>query len=186
MDEPTLSVLSIPIDPSRAVGGQVQPGHKIDVWALPVLKSTDSPTDTLTATLILAAVRVVDVRSSQGQAVARQAQAVPGQYSGAAEQPGSSSQSAPLQILTLALPPSQTETLMAWQSAAQNGQATLWTALAPLVRPTPTQEETPPPYPDPDGRTYLDGAPPDGHPHATQDYYGGYHGHRGAAPARAR
>jgi Flp pilus assembly protein CpaB len=143
VSDPTLSVVSVPVDPARAVGGQVQPGHSLDIWALPELRADAAPTETLTATLVLAAAPVVDVRSSQGRAVARQAQAVPGQYTAGDEQATANSQQAPLQILTLALPVTQTETLMSWLTAAENGRAVLWTALAPLVRPTPSPQPLP-------------------------------------------
>jgi hypothetical protein len=143
VDDPQLAVVSLPVDPTRAVGGQVQPGHMIDVWALPLISRQDNVTATLTATLVLADAPVVDVRTDQGQAVARQAQAVPGQYTAGDEQQNTNAQRAPLQILTVALPVSQTETLLNWLTAEENGQAVLWTALAPLSRPAPrnTQAE---------------------------------------------
>ncbi len=134
VDDPALVVVSLPSDPTRAVGGQVQPGHRIDVWALPRVRGADAGlTRTLTATLVVQDAPVVDVRSSQGQAVARQAQAVPGQYVAGDEQ--QTAQRVPLQILTVALPLTQTETLLHWLTAEENGQVILWTALAPLVRP---------------------------------------------------
>ena len=141
--DPTLSVVSVPVDPARAVGGQVQPGHKVDIWALPALRADAAPTETLTATLVLLDTPVVDVRSSQGRAVARQAQAVPGQYTTGDEQTNANSQQAPLQILTVALPVTETEVLMSWLTAEENGQAVLWTALAPLVRPESRQQAAP-------------------------------------------
>ena len=159
VSDPTLSVVSVPVDPARAVGGQVQPGHKVDIWALPALRADAAPTETLTATLVLLDTPVVDVRSSQGRAVARQVQAVPGQYTTGDEQTNANSQQAPLQILTVALPVTETEVLMSWLTAEENGQAVLWTALAPLTRPTPplrplqkvaeSEEGTPPPTPTP-------------------------------------
>jgi Flp pilus assembly protein CpaB len=142
VSDPALSVVSVPVDPARAVGGQVQPGHTVDIWALPKLGTDVGPTATLTATLVLEDTPVVDVRTSQGQAVARQAQAVPGQYTAGDEQQPSTSQQAPLQILTVALPVTETETLMGWLTAEENGRAVLWTALAPLVRPEPRQQTT--------------------------------------------
>lgn len=138
VDDPELVVVSLPIDPARAVGGQVQPGHRVDVWALPRLRGAETAlTRALAATLVVQDAPVVDVRSNQGQAVARQAQAVPGQYVAADEQ--QTAQRAPLQILTVALPLTQTEALLSWMTAEENGQVTLWTALAPLVRPVPPQ-----------------------------------------------
>lgn len=153
--DPTLSVVSMPVDPARAVGGQVQPGHTVDIWALPSIRERTATSQTLTATLVLQAAPVVDVRSSQGQAVARQAQAVPGQYTAGDEQQNTTAQRAPLQILTVALPVTHTETLMIWLTAEENGQAVLWTALAPLVRPT----LSPKPLPDSIVSEDIDAAP---------------------------
>ena len=128
--DPTLSVVSVPVDPARAVGGQIQPGHIVDIWVLPEAQTTTG----LTATLVLADVPVVDVRTSQGQAVARQAQALPGQYTADTQSPSTSGPRTPLQILTVALPVTETEILMGWLTAEEQGRAILWTALAPLVR----------------------------------------------------
>jgi Flp pilus assembly protein CpaB len=146
--DPALSVVSVPVDPARAVGGQVQPGHTVDIWALPELGADATMTEALTATLVITNAPVVDVRSSQGRAVARQAQAVPGQYTAGDEQANANNQQAPLQILTLALPLTRTEILMHWLTAEENGRAVLWTALAPLVRPTPVVSSS---MPLPDG-----------------------------------
>jgi Flp pilus assembly protein CpaB len=143
VSDPALSVVSVPVDPARAVGGQVQPGHTVDIWALPELGADAGPTATLTATLVLQDAPVVDVRTSQGQAVARQAQAIPGQYTAGDEQQPRTGQQAPLQILTVALPVTETETLLGWLTAEENGRAVLWTALAPLVRPEPRQQTMP-------------------------------------------
>ncbi len=149
VDDPQLAVVSLPVDPTRAVGGQVQPGHRIDIWSLPLISRQNHVTPTLTATLVLQDATVVDVRTNQGQAVARQAQAVPGQYTAGDEQQNASGQRAPLQILTVALPVTQTETLLNWLTAEENGQAVLWTALAPLSRPVPRNTQAEPEQPDP-------------------------------------
>lgn len=135
VDDPTLVVAALPVDPARAVGGQIQPGHSIDLWQLPLrrqgLQEAAAP---VTPTLVLTQVLVVDVRGAAGQAVARQPQAVPGEP---ARQAGTQPpQTLPLQILTVALPVSQTATLMEVIAADQSHTALLWVALAPLVRPS--------------------------------------------------
>ncbi len=175
VEDPALVVAALPVDPARAVGGQVQPGHTLDLWQLPQ-RHTGLVADAapLTPTLVLTNVRVVDVRSAAGQAVARQPQAVPGQVAGGATQ--AQQQALPLQILTVAVPVSQTQPLMALIAADQSNTAYLWVALAPLVRPalpdsslpepllplsTPTAApvsptRTPTPRPTPTGMPALD------------------------------
>jgi hypothetical protein len=138
VDDPTLVVVSVPLSPDRAVGGQVQPGHRVDVWSLPRPRTTQGLEQTpLTATLILTDALVVDVRASQGQAVSRQPQAVPGQLT-TTDQAQNQQQAAsniPLQIMTFALPVTQTTVLLDAVAQAENGVAILWAALAPLTRP---------------------------------------------------
>ncbi len=135
VDDPQLVVVSVPLSPDRAVGGQIQPGHRVDVWTLPLTRQREDVV--LTATLVLTDVLVVDVRASQGQAVARQPQAVPGQIQpqNAGAQPSSAAQGSPLQILTVALPVTHTTRLLDTLAATENGLGTLWIALAPVVRP---------------------------------------------------
>ena len=138
VDDPTLVVVSVPLSPDRAVGGQVQPGHRVDVWLLPRPRTvTAQETLPLSATLILTDALVVDVRASQGQAVSRQPQAVPGQLSATneAQNQQQAASNVPLQIMTFALPLTQTTVLLDAVAQAENGVAILWAALAPLTRP---------------------------------------------------
>jgi len=138
VDDPTLVVVSVPLSPDRAVGGQVQPGHRVDVWSLPRPRTTQGLEQTpLTATLILTDALVVDVRASQGQAVSRQPQAVPGQLTTTdeAQNQQQAASNVPLQIMTFALPVTQTTVLLDAVAQAENGVAILWAALAPLTRP---------------------------------------------------
>ena len=138
VDDPTLVVVSVPLSPDRAVGGQVQPGHRVDVWSLPRPRTTQGLEQTpLTATLILTDALVVDVRASQGQAVSRQPQAVPGQLTttNEAQNQQQAASNVPLQIMTFALPVTQTTVLLDAVAQAENGVAILWAALAPLTRP---------------------------------------------------
>jgi Flp pilus assembly protein CpaB len=142
VEDPELIVTSLPVDPARAVGGQVQPGHRVDVWRLPVTRGRTLSTEggervPVTATLVLSDVLVVDVRAAQGQAVARRPQAVPGQLSGSEAQQEATTQSSPLQILTVALPVTQTQVLFDLLAGEENNEARVWVALAPLVRVAP-------------------------------------------------
>jgi len=140
VDDSALVVAALPVDPARAVGGQIQPGHHIDLWQLPKLRQGDVETTGITPTLVLSDVLVVDVRGSSGQAVARLPQAVPGEV---AAQGTSQQQALPLQILTVAVPVTQTETLMALVAADRSNDAFLWVALAPLVRPAQPEQTLP-------------------------------------------
>ncbi len=148
VDDPALVVVSVPVEPARAVGGQVQPGQRVDLWTLPLVRNRQTET-VLTATLVLSDVLVVDVRASQGQATTRQPQAVPEQLAAqptAQATPQSQQQTVPLQILTVALPVTQTTVLLDAVAAVENGAATLWVAFAPLARPAPqlSQAAVPP------------------------------------------
>ena len=160
VDDPALVVVSVPLTPDRAVGGQVQPGHRVDVWRLPRLRSAQTLEQLpITATLVLSDVLVVDVRASQGQAVARQPQAVPGQLAPSeAQNQQQTTANVPLQIMTFALPVTQTTLLLDTLAAVENGVAGLWIALAPVARPAPALAPAPiaepaspalPPTPEP-------------------------------------
>lgn len=140
VDDPALVVVALPVDPARAVGGQIQPGHHIDLWQLPKLRQGEMETNAITPTLVLSDVLVVDVRGSSGQAVSRLPQAVPGEM---AAQGTSQQQALPLQILTVAVPVTQTETLMALVAADRSNDAFLWVALAPLARPAQPEQTLP-------------------------------------------
>jgi Flp pilus assembly protein CpaB len=162
VDDPALVVAALPVDPARAVGGQIQPGHHIDLWQLPQRRESRETATSITPTLVLTDVLVVDVRASSGQAVARRPQAVPGEVAAAET---SQQQALPLQILTVALPISRTETLMALIAADRSNDAFLWVALAPLTRPIPPAKALPDPLaalPTP-----TPSAPPPATPEAT-------------------
>ncbi len=153
--DPTLTVISLPVDPARAVGGQLQPGHQIDLWQVPLARAgAAGEAPRLTPTLVLSAVQVVDVRGASGQAVARQPQAVPGQAAGQSAPAGAA---LPLHILTVAVPVSQTQPLLSLIAAEHSQQAALWVALAPLVRPAGPAAALPPSTPPPPGASL---APP--------------------------
>lgn len=150
VDDPALSVVSFPVNPARAVGGQLQPGHHVDIWRLAGIRPTSqiSLTDLIqqqwaTATLMVANAPVVDVRSSSGVAVARQPQAVPGRLDDASKSSSTSSSSsssgATLQILTVGVPPSIAQEILALVAAEDQAGMTLWITLSPLT-PTLTSE----------------------------------------------
>ena len=136
VDDPSLAVVSFPVNPARAVGGQLQPGHHVDIWRLGGVKPTTSITLTeltarqwATATLIITNVPVVDVRASSGAAVARQPQAVPGQVSSGS----TSSSSSALQILTVGVPPDVARDILALVAEEDQSGFVLWVTLSPLT-----------------------------------------------------
>ncbi len=146
VDDPTLEVVSFPVNPARAVGGQVQPGHHVDLWRLAGVRPTTAITLTeltarqwATATLIVANAPVVDVRSASGAAVARQPQAVPGKVDSGASAPASSSATAALQILTVGVPPDTARDILALVAEEDQADFVLWVTLSPLTSTLPSE-----------------------------------------------
>lgn len=144
-DDPTLAVVSFPIDPSRGVGGQLQSGHHIDIWRLVGVRPSSAvtltemaATDWSTATLLVEAATVVDVRAQSGQAVARSPQALPGYVD---EDGQRRSSSGSLQIVTVAVPPDVARDILALVAEEQAG-AELWVSLSPLVPQPPVTAST--------------------------------------------
>jgi Flp pilus assembly protein CpaB len=148
VDDPSLAVVSFPVNPARAVGGQLQPGHHVDVWRLGGVKPTNSITLTelsahqwATATLIVANAPVVDVRASSGAAVARQPQAVPGKVDGGSSSSSSSSSTA-LQILTVGVPPDVARDILALVAEEDQSGFVLWVTLSPLTNTLESEVKT--------------------------------------------
>lgn len=158
-EDPALTVVSFPVDPARAVGGQIQPGHRVDVWRLVAVRpSATTPLSEIltgqwaTATLLVEGVPVVDVRAAGGGAVARQPQAVPGQVD-AGDSARSASSQPSLQVLTVAVPPAVAQEILSLVAQERAG-AELWVSLSPLVRedtlaPAPTVGADPAPLAEP-------------------------------------
>jgi len=140
VDDPALEVVSFPVDPARAVGGQLQPGHRVDIWRLVAVRPSSGITLTeltagqwATATLLIKDVPVVDVRAATGLAVARSPQALPGQVE---QEERRTSSPGTLQILTVAVPRQVAREILALVAEEQAG-AELWISLAPLGAPSP-------------------------------------------------
>jgi len=135
-DDPTAEVISFPVDPAKAVGGQLQPGNHVDIWRL--LAARSPATDDIgelaagiyaTATLLAENVPVVDVRAGSGQPYARQPQAVPGDVTQNQQQ---STSGLALQILTVAVPRDAAQVILSLV-AEQRAGMDLWVTLAPLT-----------------------------------------------------
>ena len=136
--DPSLEVVSFPVDPAKAVGGQVQAGHRIHVYraisqGLPEGARDMTPQDLLA--LDLAAVEVlaedvlvVDVRNSQGQPVQ-----IP-ETDQEGTMPGSRSQNVPLQIVTVAASHQEAAEIVRLVAEGR-AQVALWVSLSPLTGP---------------------------------------------------
>lgn len=140
-DDPALEVVSFPVDPERAVGGQIQIGHRVNVYRVHKADSVNQvphmPTTGETvvvpvgdrgaqAELLAGGIPVVDVRAKQGEPANRTA--APSQI----EQSARPEPSKPLQILTVAVDP---ETARSLVELAVESEYEIWVSLAPLVEP---------------------------------------------------
>jgi Flp pilus assembly protein CpaB len=119
VEDSSLEVVSFPVEPHRAVGGQVQPGHRVDIWRLSREEG---------ARLLVEGALVVDVRAGSGQPYARQPQAVPGKPD---TDSSSSSSGTALQIITVAASREVVRAILGL--VAEKGNAELWVSLAPLT-----------------------------------------------------
>jgi Flp pilus assembly protein CpaB len=125
-------VVSIPVEPVSAVGGQIHIGQRVNLYQM-----TDQPEagaasvdrsnegKTLQVKQIAASILVVDVRSSQGLA----ADSLQDQKEESSSMAGGK-QVEQTQILTLALPPEQVQDVLRAVAAAKKQGGLLWTTLA--------------------------------------------------------
>jgi len=145
--DPTLEIVSIPVDPTRAVGGQLRIGQVVNVYR--AARGRETPGEATPAALLeargaevelLAVAPVVDVRSGRGEPVGVGAKA-PSQMEREARPRGNER---PLQIVTLAVRPEVAEELIRL-AVEQEGQSyELWLSLAPLPPTEPTMAGRPP------------------------------------------
>jgi hypothetical protein len=139
-DDPALEVVSFPVDPSKAVGGQIQIGHLVNVYRIKKVGTTSAvalprATDETVvvpigekgaeAEVLAEGVAVVDVRAKQGEPANRAA--VPSQI----EQSARPEASKPLQILTVAVPPDVAIHLVEL-AVEEQGDYEIWVSLSPL------------------------------------------------------
>lgn len=149
-DDERMEVVSFPIKPEQAVGGQIKPGQRINIYRL-VLQATpnQSVTNSPDPKVWLAApgagveilqsdVLVVDVRSTQGSPMVSppKAQSQTSEMTTYESNAGSSSDAnKPLTILTVAVPPEVAKDIL--QLAGESHIAArylLWVSLAPIVK----------------------------------------------------
>jgi len=125
-------VVSIPVEPVSAVGGQIHIGQRVNLYQMiDQDESETAATDKskseqrLQVKQIAAGILVVDVRSSQGLA----ADSLQDQGQESASLSGSQ-QVEQTQILTLALPPNQVQEVLRAVATAKKQGGLLWTTLA--------------------------------------------------------
>jgi Flp pilus assembly protein CpaB len=125
-------VVSIPVEPVSAVGGQIHIGQRVNLYQM--MDDDESETaatdkskseQRLQVEQIAASILVVDVRSSQGLA----ADSLQDQGQESASLSGSQ-QVEQTQILTLALPPDQVQEVLRAVATAKKQGGLLWTTLA--------------------------------------------------------
>ncbi len=124
-------VVSIPVEPVSAVGGQIHIGQRVNLYQMMDGESETAATDKskseqrLQVKQIAAGILIVDVRSSQGLA----ADSLQDQEQEGASLSGSQ-QVEQTQILTLALPPDQVQEVLRAVATAKKQGGLLWTTLA--------------------------------------------------------
>jgi hypothetical protein len=124
-------VVSIPVEPVSAVGGQIHIGQRVNLYQMMDGESEPAATDKskseqrLQVKQIAAGILIVDVRSSQGLA----ADSLQDQEQESASLSGSQ-QVEQTQILTLALPPDQVQEVLRAVAIAKKQGGLIWTTLA--------------------------------------------------------
>ena len=146
-DDPTLEVVSFPVDPARAVGGQVRIGHRVNVYRVLRLKTPALPEGEAIplaalkgaeAEVLAEAVPVVDVRSRSGEPAG--ARTAPSEIERSARP--DRQQQRPLQILAVAVDHATAEKLVEL-AVEEEGDYELWVTLAPLTTTVAVVEVSP-------------------------------------------
>ncbi len=122
-----LEVVSIPVAPVSAVGGQIQIGQRVNLYRMIEKQGEEgegSSTKAIAVEVIASSVLVVDVRNSQG------AQAGPANHQQESGALGSEEQLEQVQILTLALEPGLVGSVLEAVATAEKQGGLLWTTLA--------------------------------------------------------
>lgn len=127
----SFEVLSIPVDPVSAVGGQIRIGEHVNLYQVLTEQSNsegsflpDNVQSTFKVELIAGDILVVDVRNSQGVA------ATTNQKNEAGSAFTGSTQAEQVQILTLAVKPEMVEIILDAVAASKKQGGLLWTTLA--------------------------------------------------------
>lgn len=138
-------VVSFPVRPEKAVGGQVRRGHIIILYRIALAQSTPRETDPAAllarrgaeVEVLADNLRVVDVRSSQGEPAGTERPAGTTQEERqAAGRPGG----APVTIITVEAPPAVAQEIVRLQGETKE-RYDLWVALAPAAQSQVSGEE---------------------------------------------
>ena len=126
-------VLSIPVEPVSAVGGQIQIGQRVNLYQMirqqPVegqAAGDENDAEHFTVERIAESVLVVDVRTSQGVTAGPTSE----ERTGNSSQSGGNQQVEQVQILTLALEPGLVQNVLDAVASAKKQGGLLWTTLA--------------------------------------------------------
>lgn len=149
-DDERLEVISFPIKPEQAVGGQVKPGQRINIYRIVLqpapnqsILSSPDPKVWLAAPgagieVMESDVLVVDVRSTQGSPIASPPRVQSSGSDVTAYQTADTSTSAanrPLTILTVAVAPDVAKDILRLAGESQiASRYLLWVSLAPIVK----------------------------------------------------
>ncbi len=126
-------VVSIPVEPVSAVGGQIQIGQRVNLYQMIRQQVENSETtqaevdaEHFTVESIAQSVLVVDVRTAQGITAGPASE----ETNGSGGLSGSSQQVEQVQILTLAIEPERVEKVLDAVASAKKQGGLLWTTLA--------------------------------------------------------
>ncbi len=149
-DDERLEIVSFPIKPEQAVGGQIQVGQRINLYRIvlqptpnPSVLSSPDPKVWLAAPgagieVLQSDVLVVDVRSTQGSPIASPPKAGSSASDMTTYQTADTSTSnmnRPLTILTVAVPPEVAKDILRLAGESQiTSRYLLWVSLAPIEK----------------------------------------------------
>jgi len=137
VEDEYLEIISFPVDPAKAVGGQVRPFQRINIYR--IARGTidhGAPAEAVIAQagaaveLLAEEVLVVDVRSTRGEPAGVSPEGSPSQLE---RQAATGTRVAPLSILTVAVEPYVAGEITRLMGETQ-GQYDLWVSLAPLAK----------------------------------------------------
>lgn len=130
LTDAAFEVLSIPVEPVSAVGGQIQIGQRVNLYQMirqqeESSQAAEADAEHFTVERIAQSVLVVDVRTAQGVTAGPASEET--KDSGMS---GSSQQVEQVQILTLALEPERVQQVLDAVASAKKQGGLLWTTLA--------------------------------------------------------
>lgn len=137
VEDEYLEIISFPVDPAKAVGGQVRPFQRINIYRIARgMIDHAAPAEVVIAhagaavELLVEGVLVVDVRSTRGEPAGVSAEGNPSQLE---RQAATGTWVVPLSILTVAVEPQVAGEITRLMGETQ-GQYDLWVSLAPLAK----------------------------------------------------